>query len=615
MVNPILIIAVPLGAAFLLPLAARLGRAAAGALFYLALFAVTGIAARWAHLLFVLGEAPRRVFTAGARPPLSIELWMGRPEAVLVLGIAVVTLAGALFMRRELAGARDRALVLLFLLGSAGIVMTRDLFNLFVFLEILSISSYALVAMDGRRRPTAAAFKYAVAGGIASIAFLLGTILLYGQTGTLSIDGMTAGAVAGPALLLLFLALVVEMKQFPANGWALDVYEAAPPGVAALVSAAGSGAILYALWKTLPLGGDPWRLTVAIVGAATFVASGFMGLRQTGARRLLGYSSIGQMGLLLAAAGLAPRLGAGAPVVIGALFLNHLLAKAGLFWLAGVVGGDRLERWSALRRRPALLACFGLFALALAGMPPFAGFWGKWSLVTALAGTGPAWMWLVLLGSLLEAAYLLRWFGMAVRRENDGAALDDGAARQLPVWLFALLALAAGALFGHGIVPRAGLLLAASPGGAASWCPFQRMVSPALFAAGEAIRRWPGVFHLPWLLALLVAALGRLPARARGGLVLVSVAAAGALVVPQLTGLPLVFAAFFAGGGLLLSIALLSRREAGTGPYALAALMLCSLVFLPASRNTLQFFFAWEMMTLSSWGLVLRGRRAGRAAL
>ncbi|HSG27478.1 MAG TPA: proton-conducting transporter membrane subunit, partial [Candidatus Krumholzibacterium sp.] len=348
MVSPIYIMIVGLAAAFLLPLFEKGGRGLTAAVFLAATGAIAAISIQW--LVHLSGGAPEAMtFTAGFRPPFSINLRMGMEEAALSSAAGLAGLSGAVYLVRDLSrhGARSMMLYVLLIMGLDGMILTRDIFNLFVFIEITGIAGYALVAMRQDVEALSAGLKYAMAGAVASIFMLLGIILIYSQTGTLNIDGMTAaarglsaGTIAAPAVFMLVFAFMIETKQFPANGWAIDVYDRADPGVAAVISAAGSGAALFALYKVLPLAGAGWYRAAAIAGIATFMASNMIALRQDRASRLLGYSSTGQMGLLLAvvAFGLQGRLGSSFYLIAGGLFLNHLLAKAGLFWLSGVTG-------------------------------------------------------------------------------------------------------------------------------------------------------------------------------------------------------------------------------------------------------------------------------------
>ena len=327
-------------------------------------------------------------------------------------------------------------LFLLLIMGINGMVMTRDMFNLFVFLEIVSIATYGLLGFDGTPAALAAGFKYILATVIASTFFLLGAALLYHVTGTLNIDDMIAhrAQIAGPigttALLLVLSCLIIELKPFPANGWGLDVYQSASSGVAALVSGAVSAGVFFALFKLLPLF-ESYLTLIAVSGGATFLFSNLAGLRQTNVQRMLGYSSIAQMGLLTLALALMRHLGADAsmPLVVGGLFINHLLAKAGLFFLAGAVNRRKIDSWSAIAGRPLILLIFAVLLVAIAGLPPFPGFWSKWELVISVATAGQyAWIAVILVGSLFEVAYMFRWFKQATR-----AAPEQGTAR-CPTW-------------------------------------------------------------------------------------------------------------------------------------------------------------------------------------
>ena len=227
---------------------------------------------------------------------------------------------------------------------------------------------------------------------MASTFFLLGTVLLYAATGLLNIDDLIAnrGAISGPigfaALMFLLASLLMELKPFPANGWGLDVYETARRDVAAMISGGVSAGVFFALFKLLPLFEEQLEV-IAALGAMTFVMSNLIGLRQTKAQRLLGYSSVGQVALLTIAACLLFRSGTKDvfSLVVGGLFVNHLFAKVGLFWLAGYVGKERLQDWSILVAKPGALFLFGTLIAAISGLPPFPGFWAKWQLVMTLA--------------------------------------------------------------------------------------------------------------------------------------------------------------------------------------------------------------------------------------
>jgi formate hydrogenlyase subunit 3/multisubunit Na+/H+ antiporter MnhD subunit len=268
--------------------------------------------------------------TAGFGAPLAIVLRVGLVEAAAVLAIGLVGLLSAAFMHRELQKAPlgGSMAFIMAVMGLSGIVLTRDLFNLFVFLEISAIATYGLIGFDDRRPALRSAFKYMMAGGIASALYLIGVIYIYRFGDTLNLDiaaaAIAAGGTAGlgsatglssaagtAAIFFLLAALLVELKPFPANGWGIDVYETANPGVAALLSGASATALVVALWKLLPILGNAHLAIVAGSGLATFAAANLAGARQSGTRRMLGYSSAAQIGLVTAVVAMVKLLNLG----------------------------------------------------------------------------------------------------------------------------------------------------------------------------------------------------------------------------------------------------------------------------------------------------------------
>ena len=581
LLHPLNIFIVGLGGAFLIPLLYRVGTRAVAVALLLALCAMTAIASA-ALLHLVNGGAAIEIFTGGAKPPLAINLRLGLPEAIAVFSVNVVALLGAGSMLREKYGIA--LLYLLLVMGIQGMVMTRDLFNLFVFLEIVSIATYGLLSLRDTPAALSATFKYLMATVLASGFFLMGTVLLYAVTGLLNIDDLIAhrAAIAGPigiaALIFLLAGLLLELKPFPANGWGLDTYETARPDVAAMISGGVSAGVFFALLKLLPLFERQLPL-IAALGIVTFVASNLIGLRQTKTQRLLGYSSVGQMALLTSAAALLYRPSAEATMllVIGGLFVNHLFAKVGLFWLAGYVGGERLRDWS-LAGRPAVVAIFGALIAAIAGLPPFPGFFAKWQFVLTLAAEHRYLViGLILLGSLLEAAYMFRWFGEAAHRDATPAPAQPAALA--PIYGMGALLVVSGAVAAH----LAGI-------------------------AGEWIA-------LPLVAGLAAGLAWRLPARLQGLVALAFVLIAGLWMLRDLSGLPQLYAVVLFAGGLVVAIGTLARSDPRPGFFPLLAVMLLSLPALPRASTSLEFLVVWEFITLSSYFLVLRCRRAMPHAL
>jgi len=592
LLHPLGIYVLALGAGFLIPLFDRAHRGSAIVVFFTAIAGMVAIAGL--NLFAIVNGAPSiDIETAGIAPPFSINLRFGLFEGGFVLAVNTAALLAAwhcLPALRQHASAL--LLFLIMVMGINGMVMTRDLFNLFIFIEITSIATYALIGMERTGSVLAAGFKYIIATSVATTFFLLGTIFIYYQTGTLNIDDIIVHAdlIQGPvgfiATLFVLTSLMIELKPYPANGWGLDVYETAHSGIASLISVGVSAGVFFAIYKVLPLM-DSYLTSIAFIGGATFLVSNIIGLKQDNARRLLGYSSIGQMGLLTLALALLLQLETSSQLVlvVGGLFINHLLAKAGLFWLAGVIDRSQIKDWCAIAQRPGLLLLLGTMMAALIGLPPFPGFWAKWQLVMILAEGGQhLWIAVVLIGSLLEAAYLFRWFSHA--RDKGDSSTDEvppqavvSLSQQLPVAIATLLLF----VIGYGM-------------------------------ALEMNIETPGMF-LPLLAGFALWLIDGILGRLKGLLMLAIVGAGGYWLTNDLEGINRLFSFLLVGGGLLVSIAAMYRHDDRRGFYPLLAVLLLSLAALLRAKTSLEFFFGWELMTLSSYLLVTLGRDGVKPAL
>jgi formate hydrogenlyase subunit 3/multisubunit Na+/H+ antiporter MnhD subunit len=592
MVNPIYLFIIVLSVAFLLALFDKLNHRFALGITFLSLTAMFVISGLWVYRL-VGGVAPTYIFTAGFKPPFSINLRFGLEEAILTALINFTGMLSVIYLWQRLKETKIYATILLLMMqmGMNGLIMTRDIFNLFVFMEITSIATYAVIGLERDKHTLAAGFKYLIAGGLASSFYLIGTIFLYRLTGTLNLDIMIldahklAGGAGFLALFLMLSAVLIELKPFPANGWALDVYQAAPSGVVSIIAVSTSGAMLFVLFKLLPLLQAKYLLYLAGLGLATFVFSNFMELKQQNAKRLLGYSSIAQMGLVGMALILLVYLnGSIVPnmemlIIVGGLFINHFLAKAGLFWLAGTINQAETKNWSSLLKRPVALLCFSLMLLALIGLPPFPGFWAKWALIGRLASARMfIWLVLVLGGSLLEAVYLLRWLGQVLK----GTAAERQTIR-----------------FGQILPPLIFFVLLILTGVGLSY-------------SGSGFDM---VYFVPVLVALAFAAVDWLPAKPKALLGISSLLGLCYFLLPGLKGIPFLFGIIFLIAGAVQLFATMNINGRRPFFYPWLILMLMSLGFLLRAETTLEFFFLWELMTVSSYFLVIRGRAAEKSAL
>jgi formate hydrogenlyase subunit 3/multisubunit Na+/H+ antiporter MnhD subunit len=594
MVNPLAIFIVALAIGFLMAIFYKLDKYLAYGAFFGTLTTIVVISVQWFYGL-AIGSSEAQIYTAGFKPPFSINLQMGLEEAFFLTFINIAALLTAIFLVnkfRKLDSANALILFLMMTMGLNGIVLTRDLFNLFVFIEISSIATYGILALQKDSRTLAAGFKYIIAGGIASAFLLIGIIYTYHLSGTLNIDDILvhnsglASKLGTLSLFLIFISFMIELKSFPANGWALDVYESAAPGIASFLAVASSGAMFFAIYKILPLLNANFINLIAILGTTTFVLSNLIALKQKNAKRLLGYSSIGQMGLLLAATALVLQFTDSDAmlksifVVIGGLFVNHFIAKAGLFWLSGVVKKEKYTDWHILQNNKGLLFVFGVFIFALIGFPPFPGFWAKWELIKQLAANQMGiWIVFILVGSLLEAVYLLRWFGKTVKTRETEAPILPVLSQSLPIFIagFAILLI--------------GLLIS----------KISLLFSP--------------YYTYPILAAAILFGIHWLPSRLKGILSLIMIAVYTYLIYPQLTGIRTVFAFIFLVGGFVQILSTFAKPQQKKSFYPFLVMMLLSLGNILIAKTTLEFFLAWEFMTISSYLLIIQGKNSAKPAL
>lgn len=589
--NALYILAVGLGTAFLLGLLSERQRGLAYMLTLGALTFMSAVSAGWLLLFAATGAQPADILTAGTQPPFAINLRMGLAEAALTLLINLAGLFAAMHLGEALLakGRRAMAVLLVAILALDGIVLTRDIFNLFVFFELIVIATGGLVLLSDDKRATAAGFKYLIVSQFISALLLIGIIFLYHATGTLNLDGLAEAAPALPpagllAFFLVFVAVVAELKPFPANGWALDIYESAHPAFSALFSAATGTAALYAVDKLLLVGGPGWLPAATVIGVSSFVAANLLALPQTNDRRLLGYSSIAQTGLVLAVLGQRDILGDATSFVAGGLLVSHAVAKAGLFWLSGLVAGRGLADWAALRGRPLLVFAFAGFVCMLAGLPPFPGFYAKWELMRLLAAADrlPL-LALILFGALVEAGYLFRWFGYLIKREAPAAPVACPPHQIIPVAVAALAGWALGFVWGElaaGSFGRGNLLLAL----------------PLLFALGFLLLEW-------------------LPAWFKNTLAIAGLVGYFVLTWQDYDALRLIFAIIFLGGGAVTLLASYHAHGRRVGFYPAALLMYAGMALLIRAVDTFDFFAAWELLTVGSYFLILRGKHSEPHAL
>jgi multicomponent Na+:H+ antiporter subunit D len=313
-------------------------------------------------------------------------------------------------------------LFLLMLAGMNGVLITGDLFNLFVFVEIASLASYALVAFGTEKRELEASFKYAVMGGVASLLILMGVVFLYSYTGTLNMADM-ARIMAGseqPALMYLVFGLLLtgfglKAAMVPFHAWLPDAHPSAPAPISAMLSGVLIKALgVYAIARVFfTIFGFPHEISIILMtlGAISMGVGALVALRQWDMKRLLAYSSISQVGYIMLGLGIGTPLG-----ILGALFhlFNHSIFKSLLFLDSGAVeyaaGTRNMKEMGGLSRKlPVTSGSTLAGAMSLAGIPPFAGFWSKLIIIIAAVEANHMKLaaWAVLM-SIVTIAYILK---------------------------------------------------------------------------------------------------------------------------------------------------------------------------------------------------------------
>ncbi|NNJ95200.1 MAG: monovalent cation/H+ antiporter subunit D family protein [Halobacteria archaeon] len=340
--------------------------------------------------------------------------------------------------------------------GLAGIVATGDAFNVFVFLEISSLSSYALISMGRDRRALTASFEYLVMGTIGATFILIGIGFLYMMTGTLNMQDLaerlpavleTRAVRAGFAFLTVGIGL--KLAMFPLHLWLPNAYAYAPSAVTAFLAATATKVAVYALLRFLfdvfgfefALRDMPLDHILMILGLAGILTASLVAVFQEDIKRMLAYSSVAQIGYMVLGISLASTTG----VIAATLHVfNHALMKGVLFLALGAVvyriGGVTLRDFAGLgRRMPWTMASIVLGGLSLIGVPPTVGFITKWYL---LLGTLEQGLWpvaiLVLIGSLLALLYVWKLVEAAYFEPvPEGAATVREApwSMLLPIWL------------------------------------------------------------------------------------------------------------------------------------------------------------------------------------
>ncbi|MCK4428667.1 MAG: NADH-quinone oxidoreductase subunit N [candidate division Zixibacteria bacterium] len=451
----------------------------------------------WAILIFVLDffwkrEKQNLGYVALIGIVLTIVLVLTSPEGKLFGGMFLVdslssffnmiflltgflTIASSIDFTRRLSAHQGEyfALLLLSMVGMMFLASAGELITLYVALELTTISLYVLAAylkndrfapLTTRLKSSEAGLKYLILGAVSSAILLYGISLIFGLTGTtflkdiktaLIVNFLTYGEI-GPALILSIILFIAgfgfKMALVPFHMWVPDVYEGAPTPITAFLSvaskAAGLVAFIRVFFQSFLVFQVDWVLLMAVLAGLAMIIGNIIALLQTNIKRMLAYSSIAQIGYILL--GIVAATSRGLASVSFYLFV-YLFANMGAFIAAitfsNTTGSDEIKDYAGLSRRsPALAAMMAVFMLSLVGIPPLAGFTGKYFLFSAAIEQG--WIWLVVIAVLTSVISLYYYVGVVRQMYFQTSSVEKPITMSIPLKLALIISVIGVLIFG-----------------------------------------------------------------------------------------------------------------------------------------------------------------------
>ena len=421
------------------------------------------LAIAWVLLQQVIATGTISYHMGNWAPPLGIEYRIDLVNAFVLLIVsaiaAVVTPYARESLRTEFGSNRIYMFYTAYMLclcGLLGVTITGDAFNLFVFLEISSLSSYVLIAMGRDRRALTAAYQYLVLGTIGATFIVIGIGLLYAETGTLNMVDLAKrladqplSRTIGASFGFLVVGISLKLALFPLHLWLPNAYTYAPSVVSAFLAATATKVAVYVLLRflftvfdvELSFGFMPLDTMLFVLAVTAMFAASAVAIFQTNLKRMLAYSSVAQIGYIILGISFANVNGLAAGILH---LFNHALIKGGMFLALGCIfyrlATVNINDMAGIgRRMPWTMGAFVVGGLGLIGVPLTVGFISKWYLV--LGALERDW-WLaaalVLLSSLLAVVYIWRVIEFAYLKpvsENASKIEDAPPAMLIPTWL------------------------------------------------------------------------------------------------------------------------------------------------------------------------------------
>ncbi len=433
-IYPILIVIVPLLTSFCIPIVGAWKKRFCYPLVNLAI--LTSLLASIKIAALVLEQGPIHYFLGGWKPPWGIAYYIDHLNAFMGVLVSFLFLLIATSSKKSIVKElplKETPFYSLFLLlftGLLGIVLTGDMFNLYVFLEVASIAAYALIAM-GEREAAYASFRYVIIGTVGACWYLLGVGYLYIMTGSLNMANLSEllpplyqSKAVLVGFVFIFMGISIKMALFPLHAWLPDAYALAPSTVSAIVSPLMTKVMAYVLIRVMFAVFKPYYAVAVIPAAAILswmaavavIVGSIYAIAQTDLKKMLSYSVVAQIGSIALGIGLANRFG-----FTGAILhiLNEALTKGCVFAVAGAIvykmdTCNIAEFKNLYRKMPFTMGAFTIGAFSMVGIPPTTGFFSKLYLIL---GSIDARQWVfvgvLLFSSILNAVYFFRVIQMA----------------------------------------------------------------------------------------------------------------------------------------------------------------------------------------------------------
>ena len=424
---PVLVVIIPLVTSLALPVLGWWYRPAVFPVALTSLAAACGTAIIAAYTVVTSG--PLLYYLGGWAPPWGIEFRLDSLSVLMLVLLTVITLLVGIYSKHSiLKEIRSKevpfyTVYLLLVTGLTGLVSTADMFNLYVFLEITSLTSYALVSLGGGAA-VVSAFRYVILGTVGAAFYLLAVGYLYSMTGTLNMADLARllpGLYTSPTVLVGFAFFVIgvsiKMALFPMHSWLPGAYSDAPSAVSALIAATTTKVAAYVLIRVMFFVFEP-RFSIDVIpvttvlawmGAIAMILGSVMAIGQRDFKRMLAYSSVAQIGYIVLGVGLANEMGFTGGVLH---IVNHAFMKGGLFLVAGAIvyrtGLREIREFRNLSvKMPVTAATFTVCAFAMIGIPPTGGFFSKVYLILGAVNAGQ-WVFVavIVVSSVLALAYL-----------------------------------------------------------------------------------------------------------------------------------------------------------------------------------------------------------------